>query len=67
MVDTINRVGHIMGLQTIGEYAESGPVIDELRKLGVDFAQGYGVHRPEPLPVPASTVGGRPGQETIAA
>jgi len=50
MVDTINRVGHIMGLQTVGEYAESASVIDSLRKLSVDFAQGYGVHRPEPLP-----------------
>ncbi len=50
MADTINRVGHIMGLQTIGEYAESAEVISELRTLGVDFAQGYGVQRPQPLP-----------------
>lgn len=52
MADTINRVGHIMGLQTVGEYAESPAVIDELRRLGVDFAQGYGVQRPQPLPAP---------------
>ncbi|GGX19614.1 hypothetical protein GCM10007242_28140 [Pigmentiphaga litoralis] len=51
MVDTINRVGHIMGLLTVGEYAESQSVIDELRSLGVDFAQGYAVARPQPLPV----------------
>ena len=53
MADSINRVGHIMGLQTVGEYAESAAVIDELRKLGIDFAQGYGVQRPQPLPGPA--------------
>ena len=52
MADTINRVGHIMGLQTAGEYAESKEVIAELRALGVDFAQGYGVQKPQPLPVP---------------
>jgi diguanylate cyclase (GGDEF)-like protein/PAS domain S-box-containing protein len=52
MADTINRVGHIMGLQTVGEYAESSEVIAELRALGVDFAQGYGVQRPQPLPPP---------------
>ena len=52
MADTINRVGHIMGLQTVGEYAESAAVIEELRTLGVDFAQGYGVQRPQALPVP---------------
>ncbi|MGA9637294.1 EAL domain-containing protein, partial [Flavobacterium sp.] len=51
MVDTINRVGHIMGLLTVGEYAESQTVIDELRSLGVDFAQGYAVARPQPLPM----------------
>ena len=50
MAETINRVGHIMGLRTVGEYAESDAVIGELRMLGVDFAQGYGVQRPEPLP-----------------
>jgi EAL domain-containing protein (putative c-di-GMP-specific phosphodiesterase class I) len=52
MADTINRVGHIMGLQTVGEYAESAEVIGELRTLGVDFAQGYGVQRPQALPAP---------------
>ncbi|MBA4177490.1 MAG: GGDEF domain-containing protein [Leptothrix sp. (in: Bacteria)] len=52
MADTINRVGHIMGLQTVGEYAESAEVIGELRSLGVDFAQGYGVQRPQALPAP---------------
>ena len=50
MVDTINRVGHIMGLKTVGEYAESPEVITELRALGVDFAQGYAVQKPQPLP-----------------
>lgn len=52
MADTINRVGHIMGLQTVGEFAESTEVIKELRTLGVDFAQGYGVQRPQALPAP---------------
>ena len=50
MADTINRVGHLMGLQTVGEYAESESVIGELRNLGVDFAQGYAVQRPRELP-----------------
>jgi diguanylate cyclase (GGDEF)-like protein len=57
MADTINRVGHIMGLQTVGEFAESVEIISELRTLGVDFAQGYGVQRPQALPPPLATVG----------
>jgi diguanylate cyclase (GGDEF)-like protein/PAS domain S-box-containing protein len=60
MADTINRVGHIMGLQTVGEYAESESVIQALRSLGVDFAQGYGVQRPQPLPTARSGPVGRP-------
>ena len=52
MADTINRVGHIMGLQTVAEHAESQDVISELRALGVDFAQGFGVQRPQTLPAP---------------
>ncbi len=57
MADTINRVGHIMGLQTVGECAESAEVVHELRMLGVDFAQGYGVQRPQALPVPLQPLG----------
>jgi diguanylate cyclase (GGDEF)-like protein/PAS domain S-box-containing protein len=69
MADTINRVGHIMGLQTIGEYAESAEVIGELRALGVDFAQGYGVQRPQalPAPLPAAPAAAAALQETAAA
>ncbi len=64
MADTINRVGHIMGLKTVGEYAESDDIIDALRSLGVDFAQGYGVQRPRALPLPgASLSAGRGGAQ----
>jgi diguanylate cyclase (GGDEF)-like protein/PAS domain S-box-containing protein len=67
MADTINRVGHIMGLQTVGEFAESNTVIEELRTLGVDFAQGYGVQAPQPLPVPSDTLQGRASVPVKAA
>jgi diguanylate cyclase (GGDEF)-like protein len=49
MAETINSVGHIMGIKTIGEYAESPAIIEELRAMGVDYAQGYGVCRPTAL------------------
>lgn len=52
MAETINRVGHIMGLKTVAEFAESDAVIGELKLLGVDYAQGYGVQTPQPLPMP---------------
>lgn len=55
MVDAINRVGHIIGIQTIAEFVDNDKVLEELRHIGVDFAQGYGVHQPEPLVLVAKT------------
>lgn len=49
MTETINRIGKIMGIRTVAEYAENDNIIRELRKIGVDYAQGFGVCMPAPL------------------
>src|SRR5512143_486894 len=49
MVEAIHRIGHQMGLKTVAEYVESDQVLALLRQMGVDYAQGSGIHRPEPL------------------
>jgi diguanylate cyclase (GGDEF)-like protein len=49
MVEAIHRIGRQIGLTTIAEYVESDAVMDLLRKIGVDLAQGNHLHRPEPL------------------
>jgi two-component system CheB/CheR fusion protein len=49
MVESINRIGQIMNIKTIAEFAESEAIIDKLTQIGVDYAQGYGVGRPLPL------------------
>ena len=49
MVEAINRVGHIMKIETIAEFVENGEIMDVLRKLGVDYAQGYHIDKPLPL------------------
>ncbi|HEV8077235.1 MAG TPA: EAL domain-containing protein, partial [Marinobacter sp.] len=49
MVDSINTIGHIMGLKTVAEFVEDGATQEILRQLGVDFAQGYHLGRPQPL------------------
>jgi Amt family ammonium transporter len=41
MVKSINEIGHEMGLQTIAEFVENKNILDKLKKIGVDFAQGY--------------------------
>ena len=47
MVESINNVGHVMGLHTIAEFAESDEIIEILKEIGVDYAQGYAVAKPE--------------------
>lgn len=42
-------VARVMGLKTVGEFVEDEPILQELLELGVDYAQGYLIHRPEPL------------------
>lgn len=49
MVRSINEIGHQAGTRTIAEFAENAEIIHMLTLLGVDYAQGYGIARPERL------------------
>jgi diguanylate cyclase (GGDEF)-like protein len=49
IVDAINRIGHVAGLKTVAEFVESEALKQRLVELGVDYAQGYAIHRPAPL------------------
>jgi len=49
MVQSINEIGHVMGKETIAEFVESEEILEVLREIGVDHAQGYHVGRPELL------------------
>lgn len=49
MVRSINEIGQLMGKQTVAEFVENDTVLAKLRELGVDYGQGYGVGRPQPL------------------
>jgi diguanylate cyclase (GGDEF)-like protein/PAS domain S-box-containing protein len=60
MVRSINEIGHLTGKKTIAEYAENEEIVALLRALGVDYAQGFGVARPERLPTGAEWATGRP-------
>ena len=48
-VTAIDRVAKKIGVETIAELVESEETIASLRKIGVDFAQGFGISRPRPL------------------
>jgi EAL domain-containing protein (putative c-di-GMP-specific phosphodiesterase class I) len=49
MVASINQIGHVMGLKTIAEFAENDAIIASLREMGIDYAQGFGIAKPEPF------------------
>jgi diguanylate cyclase (GGDEF)-like protein/PAS domain S-box-containing protein len=49
MVKSINEIGHVMGKKTIAEFVENVDVLNKLKLLGVDYAQGYGIGRPKPI------------------
>ena len=39
----------VIGLTTVAEFVESASVLEQLREIGLDYAQGYFLHRPEPF------------------
>jgi len=49
MVESINQIGQLLGLRTIAEWVENRQLQEKLQELRVDYAQGYFVHKPEPL------------------
>ncbi|MDX2315143.1 MAG: DUF1631 family protein [Gammaproteobacteria bacterium] len=46
VVRSINEIGHLLGKQTIAEFVENDKILDRIRELGVDYAQGFGIEKP---------------------
>ncbi|MDH3316726.1 MAG: EAL domain-containing protein [Gammaproteobacteria bacterium] len=49
MVTAIHEIARVMKKETVAEFVETQAVLEKLKKVGIDFAQGYGVGRPAPL------------------
>ncbi len=47
MVESINHIGHLLGKITIAEFVESARTLQLLKKIGVDYVQGYFVGKPQ--------------------
>jgi len=47
MVEVINHIGHVMGKRTIAEFVETPHIEQALLEIGVDYAQGYLIERPQ--------------------
>jgi diguanylate cyclase len=44
-------VARVMGLKTIAEFVERPDILARVQEMGIDHAQGYLLHQPEPLDV----------------
>ena len=53
LVAAINQMSHTLGLQTIAEYTHNQTIVERLRELGVDYAQGYFFGKPAPWGQPS--------------
>jgi len=49
MVDSIHRIGRVMGLKTIAESVENELTLQRMREIGVDYCQGFYFGMPRPL------------------
>ena len=53
MVTAINQMGRAVGIRTIAEFVEDDRVQQALCAIGIDYAQGFHIHTPQPLSVAA--------------
>ena len=42
-------VARVVGVKTVAEFVDRTEVLERVREIGIDFAQGYLLHRPEPI------------------
>jgi EAL domain-containing protein (putative c-di-GMP-specific phosphodiesterase class I) len=60
MVEAISKIGRSMGIKTIAERVENSDILETLAEIGVEYAQGFHIARPEPAATfPGFANGGR--------
>ncbi|GAB4358845.1 MAG: hypothetical protein Kow0073_17570 [Immundisolibacter sp.] len=58
MVEAIQRLSSIMGFETIAEFVEDTATLELLRRIGVNYGQGFLLGQPTPIDSPAITLCG---------
>jgi diguanylate cyclase (GGDEF)-like protein len=49
IVKSVTEIARVLGMKTIAKAVENDATLEALQRIGVDYAQGYGVARPKPL------------------
>ena len=47
MVRSINQISHSLGKKTVAEFVESKEILEQIKLIGVDYAQGYYLGKPD--------------------
>ncbi|HEX5635696.1 MAG TPA: EAL domain-containing protein, partial [Gammaproteobacteria bacterium] len=47
MVRTISHIGHVLNVQIVAEWVEDEATLAMLNELGVDYAQGFHISKPD--------------------
>ncbi|MEH2065214.1 MAG: EAL domain-containing protein [Nostoc sp.] len=49
IVTAMTHISSVMGIKTIAEFVENDAILERIRALGIDYAQGNGIALPRPL------------------
>jgi len=49
VIKSITDIAHVLNKKTTAEHCESEALAEILLSLNVDYAQGFGIHKPEPI------------------
>ncbi|MCG8671962.1 MAG: EAL domain-containing protein, partial [Pseudomonadales bacterium] len=59
MVKSICDVAKAMNIETVAEFVEDGIILQRLKDIGIDYSQGYYLHKPTKLEAQAFKLGKR--------
>ena len=51
IVESVANISGTINAHTIAEWVEDTKIIDELKNIGIDYAQGFAIDRPQKLPI----------------
>jgi len=49
LVKSIHQIGKLMGIKTVAEFIESKDMAECVKKMGIDYGQGYALGKPKPI------------------
>jgi len=57
LVKSVSDIAKVLNIETVAEFVDTDETLQLLKKLGIDFAQGYLISKPEPLEIGLGSAG----------